>query len=618
MIVDPTHGRPKGYAKYALGAAAGFFILACDQPAQNTDLRPEGPPDVLAVLVMTDPAAQLAESATYCRTNDDKRPTTVGLPDFTLSQICDEDPSKPADMVTSAYPDGWYVRVMFDELLDPDIEELVEILDPDTGDGTDTFTGTIANTQPVILECESVGGGFVEVPYDGYYSPAGNSVTWPLGPALVIKPIEPRAIATNKMCRVTLRDSIVDKSGTAVPADQRGPYPFKIAPITAIAIDPSHDPDGTSPIDALQIYYDNVYVQFNTFVDESSFCDEGVAMDECEFSITPEDTGYCTTGGESCIIGGAACPTVGDTCDTAGYYAYSLKPYGFTESEFGFGPNAAIQSDHEYTFSFLQGGKVKDRCGVETTLAAPAAGDNTLVHFKTNKFDFKSLTPATGDTASPLKKPTLLFNNVLDPSTLETTDYVITPAPQAFVLTTSPGSGGDFVFGGNYQPATQYTFTLNAGATVTDAYGVPFVNTAEKKVTWTTQPIAITSTTPANGGTSTKSTPASLTTISISFNQNMDPATLTPADYTFTGPGGAAVPLGPAVAAASTCGPSRSSCTLELPSLAPLAPGAYKFTLNAAAQISDVITPTANVYTQAAARVVSFSVVNATPAIVCL
>ena len=100
---------------------------------------------------------------------------SVGLPDFTLTSICDEDPSKPAAMVANAYPDGWYVRVMFDELLDPDVEELIEILDPDTGDGTDTFTGSIANTQPVILECESVAGGFIEVPYDGYYSPAGNS-----------------------------------------------------------------------------------------------------------------------------------------------------------------------------------------------------------------------------------------------------------------------------------------------------------------------------------------------------------------------------------------------------------------------------------------------------------
>lgn len=619
MFVDPTRGRSKRYAKYALGTAAGVLLLgACNDPQQNTGLRPEGPPDVLAVLVLTDAVTQLAETATYCRIGDDKRPTQVGLPDFTLSQICDADPSVPASMVTAAYPDGWYVRIMFDELLDPRIEELTEILDPDTGEGTDTFSGSIANTQPVKLECESVAGGFVEVPYDGYYSPAGNAVTWPLGPALVIKPDEPRAIATNKMCRITLRANITDKNGNAVPEDQRGPYPFKIAPIMPIAIDPPDDPDGASPINALQIYFDNVYVQFNTSIDPASICDEGTPVlpattgTECEFEIVPETEGVCSIGNEYCIIGGPACPAGSGVCEKAGYYGYAIS-----ETETGWGPVAPVQTDKSYTFQFKQGTKLKDRCGVETTFGAPSAGDNTLTRFTTNPFNFVSLVPGNGDTVSPLRKPTLLFNNVLDPSTLANTEYSITPAPANASVATTSGSDGDFVFAGNYQPATMYTFTFNAGATVTDAYGVPYTNATAKTITYTTQPIAVTSLSPVNNGTSVKATPASVTTLSVSFNQNMVPASLDAAtEVTLTSTTNTtAIPLAATVAAASTCGPTRTSCTLQVKTAAPLAPGSYKLTLKAGATVSDVL---GNVYTQAADRVVTFTVANIAPAVVCL
>src|SRR5215211_6425160 len=135
MFVIRTHA----VAAATLGALA---LGACAVPEQNTDLRPEGPPEVLAVLVMTDAAGQLVEKATYCAVGDEKRPSLVGLPDATTQQVCPEDFGKPADPVNTAYPDGWYVRIMFDELLDPSIEELTEILDEE-GMGTDTFEGSI-------------------------------------------------------------------------------------------------------------------------------------------------------------------------------------------------------------------------------------------------------------------------------------------------------------------------------------------------------------------------------------------------------------------------------------------------------------------------------------------
>ena len=315
MFVDPTRGRSLGVGLIATGVLA---IGACSDPEQNTDLRPEGDPEVLAVLVMNDAAGGVIERATYCKVGDEKRPARVGLPDFTAPDICPADLSKGVEELTNAAPDGWYVRIMFDELLDPSIEELNEIKDPDTGEGTDTFEGSIANTHPVKLECESVGGGFVEVEYDGYYSPAGNAVTWPLGPSLVIKPNDPTEVATGKQCRVTINDNVTDKSGNKVPAAQRGPFPFKIAPIQVVLIDPSDDPEGHSPVDGQAIYFDNFYVQFNTEVDESSICDEGAGMDECEFTIGPEDTGHCSTGGEYCVVNGPPCRPAADVCAPRG------------------------------------------------------------------------------------------------------------------------------------------------------------------------------------------------------------------------------------------------------------------------------------------------------------
>src|SRR6185436_13731016 len=119
------------------------------------------------------------------------------------------------------------------------IETLTEILDEDD-EPTGTFEGSIAGANPVTLECKSISGGaLTNVSYDGYYSPAGNKVTWPLGPSLVIKPNDPTLIATNTECQITINDSVLDKDGNPVAADQRGPYPFKIAPITVIATDPT-------------------------------------------------------------------------------------------------------------------------------------------------------------------------------------------------------------------------------------------------------------------------------------------------------------------------------------------------------------------------------------------
>ncbi|MGE0869381.1 MAG: hypothetical protein AB7P03_12500 [Kofleriaceae bacterium] len=251
-------------------AAAGALVLAaCSQPDQLTDLRPAGPPEVLTVMVMNDPADLMVEKATYCKLDDDKRPVEVGLIDLTLVTVCDPDPAVGAEMVTDAVPYAWYVRVVFDELLDPAIEMLTPV-PPSTGDcyASDptvrpVCVGSIKAQQPVTLMC-----GGVPVAYDGYYSPGGNYVTWPVGPGLVIVPDDPTAIPTGTECQLTLSQNIKDKDGIVVPMDQRGPFTFKIAPFSLESTAPASIlPGNTLPKIAPEA---PVTLTFNTVVDPTS------------------------------------------------------------------------------------------------------------------------------------------------------------------------------------------------------------------------------------------------------------------------------------------------------------------------------------------------------------
>src|SRR5687768_4918511 len=205
MFLNPSRLKTQG----AFAAIGAIGLIACGDPEARTDLRPEGDPEVLAVLVLNDSVSGLYEEATYCAPGDEKRPGLVGRPDFTTTQICPDDVNAPAPMLTDASPDTFYVRVMFDELLDPNIEDLIEVLDDD-GQPTGTFEGSLARTQPVTLRCTGVDGAMHDVPYDGYYSPSGNSVTWPLGPSLVIRQAGEVIVPTNSMCEITLKDNIVD------------------------------------------------------------------------------------------------------------------------------------------------------------------------------------------------------------------------------------------------------------------------------------------------------------------------------------------------------------------------------------------------------------------------
>lgn len=255
----------------------GFAIGACDAPIASTDLRPEGDPEVLTVMVFNDAVDGVTEQATFCKLNDNKRPGFVGISSVGLSeQVCDDDLSVAATEVTDAIPTAWYVRVMFDELLNPDVEELTEIIDPDTNQGTGVFEGHIKNTKPVTIKCNDV-----DVPYDGYYAPSGNSVTWPVGPSLFIQPADLTTIPTGANCTLTINDAVVDKDGNKVPTAQAADpnYKWGVAALELVGSDPAVPAPG-DPAPAIAAADGVVALTFNGFIDAASLAAAEVVIKE--------------------------------------------------------------------------------------------------------------------------------------------------------------------------------------------------------------------------------------------------------------------------------------------------------------------------------------------------
>jgi len=251
-------GRTQGY----LAATACVLSLgACSDPEERSDLRPSGAPEVLTVLISND-ASGVNELATFCKTGDNKRPGLVpaAITAGAEAQVCPDDLTMGATEVEDAVPLAWYARVQFDELLNPDIEDLIPIAD------SDLFQGSLAKSQPVVLSC-----GGVNVAYDGYYNPSGNNITFPLGPSLFIAPTADAitTIPTGSDCTLMLKAEVIkDKDGQPVPATQAGPYTFKIAPMDLLAADPAPPKDATKP--ATVAPEDPVVLTFNAQVDVTS------------------------------------------------------------------------------------------------------------------------------------------------------------------------------------------------------------------------------------------------------------------------------------------------------------------------------------------------------------
>jgi hypothetical protein len=524
-------------------------LSACSTPAQKTDLRPDGPPDLLAVLVMDDAAFGLAESATYCKTGDDFRPGLVGTPDGVQHQICPDDLSMDVPELTDANPSNWYVRLEFDELLDPNIEELVDITDPDTGMPTGVQMGTLKNTQPVTLQCQSVNGGtLVDVPYDGYYSPAGNKLTWPVGPSLVIVPSSPALVATQSECQVTLKDNITDKDGNKVPDGERGPFKFKIAPVGIVAADTAPaDGDMVDPIDA------GVDITFNTPIDPTTLA----------FAFSPDP------GGEGNLSG--------------------------AESDTEFFLGGDFEANAMYTWSIPAGTKIKDQCGKETTFGDPSVDDGTQVSFTTNDLNFVGITPFDGQmNLKPSDKIKLAFNQYMDPASLADTEWSLSPAVTG--ATADVNGSGTLIVNAELKPSTAYTFTLNNGATIDDcpgsevsfggtctksAMGGTFTNSAgDQVVHFMTAALAMTGTTPADNDTITLDPDPMLPVpngiaIDLTFNFDPKPTSLLATEWSIS------------PSAGTFTVDNTDPNVLELSSTAAVPPGDYTFTLKGTATIDD-------------------------------
>lgn len=276
-----TSYRTQGLLAIGTGALA---LAACSTPDLATNLRPDGPPEVLTVMVLTDQPSPfggaVTESATFCKgattgatgTNiDPKDPTVVGLPDFSILQLCPDPDAKgdananpplmpgqdvaggpaslPVAEVTNADPMNWLARVEFDELLNPDVETLTN------SDGTgacgemdDGCVGHINTTLPFTLTCKDKTGADFDVPYDGYYVPNGNNVSWPVGPNVTVFPIDRSTIPAGSECSLSVKaDVIKDKDGNAVPTDELGPYTFKTTGLAITGSDPPSCADVTDP-----------------------------------------------------------------------------------------------------------------------------------------------------------------------------------------------------------------------------------------------------------------------------------------------------------------------------------------------------------------------------------
>jgi hypothetical protein len=329
----------------------GALLVGCSKPDQPTDLRTDGPPNVTSVLVMSDlrtgvdpdfPAgpfdlSRLIESATYCRVGDDKRPGHVGLPTLRTTQVCPEDLSKPAetDGTAEGAPPNWYARVVFDQLLDPSVEELIPQLDANMKP-TGVMLGSFLNTKPVTLRCNGV-----DVPYNGYYVPNGNDIAWPPGPSLFVQPISAVSVPAGASCEIALGDNVKNKRGQLVAVPKS--FTFKIAPMRLrfSLPDPTDEGamDGTleQPADLPVLFYFTAAIGAVTATDVQIFAGPNLAGGA-------PNTAVCNGGGTAVVA--AVTPDGTTAATTALILDVGTAPDSIWELDttyrLQFGPTASV------------------------------------------------------------------------------------------------------------------------------------------------------------------------------------------------------------------------------------------------------------------------------------
>lgn len=244
-------------------AGLGLTFFACGDEDVRSDLNDDGPPRVITVTATSEGAllasADILEVATYCAD-----PTVEKI----NANYCPTSADATVPEVTDTLPIGWELRVVFNELLSAaSAEELINCIDGNhdgaclnLADETDiddgNVYGSLINTQPVTVTC-----GGQTIPYDGYYQPAGNHLTIPPGPALIIQPMFPAGFAaTGSNCEVTVKSEVQSKQ--LEPMSNGGPFGFQIAPMSIYLTDPD---DGAVVAPDVQLA-----VLFNAYVDANS------------------------------------------------------------------------------------------------------------------------------------------------------------------------------------------------------------------------------------------------------------------------------------------------------------------------------------------------------------
>lgn len=255
------------YAQAFVLAMGTATLAGCGDEGNESELDTAGAPRVTAMTVSTDNG----EVAAYCVGPEADKISVVCL-DATGNYVFDS--SQPVETA----PTGWEVRLVFNELLDPDrAEELVVVQDPaNPGQplrdpyGNPVLRGTLERSQPVTLTCNDA-----PIAYDGYYNPSGNHLSLPPGPSLVVRALG--AAPTSATCQVEVVQGesaagfgVFDKSGNPVSADERGPFSFRTAALAITGVSPANALEGVQ-LDIAPL------VAFNAPLDPDSLEADGLA-----------------------------------------------------------------------------------------------------------------------------------------------------------------------------------------------------------------------------------------------------------------------------------------------------------------------------------------------------
>jgi hypothetical protein len=304
-----------------LAAGLGLLITGCfSDPDLKTGLTPEGAPRVLAVLAIDNNLG--AEPASFCRYDaagnlDPKGPSLVQGVIVCPDTKAEFDADGPAELE----PLAWNFRAMFDELLNGEkVETLVDSelnaqdqQQPCT-DESETCDGHIGVTELGATLPFDVSCGGMAISYDGYYYPNGNKESFPVGPALVLAPID--LAPTDTDCQFTIKPSVVvDKQGEPVPTGpNENVFTVHVKQLDVVETDPvdadAVDDRGVIPPDGV------VVMLFNSLVDDATVAASEIELRNLDTNAVVAST-YTITDNALEIGGAADLP--------AGNYSASLK-----------------------------------------------------------------------------------------------------------------------------------------------------------------------------------------------------------------------------------------------------------------------------------------------------